>query len=58
MERVDQLIRNDGGQDVAEYGLLLAGVGLLVLVGASSLGANLYTWFGLIATRVTTNVGG
>jgi Flp pilus assembly pilin Flp len=58
MERVEQLIRNDSGQDVAEYGLLVAGIGLLVLVGVSSLGANLYTWFGLIATRVTTNVGG
>jgi Flp pilus assembly pilin Flp len=58
MERIEQLIRNDSGQDVAEYGLLVAGVGLLVLIGVTSLGANLHTWFGGLATRVTANVGG
>ncbi|MBV9598753.1 MAG: Flp family type IVb pilin [Chloroflexi bacterium] len=58
MECAQQFICNDNGQDVAEYGLLVAGVGLLVLVGATSLGSNLQTWFDNIATRVTSNVGG
>ena len=57
MEHVDQLLRSEDGQDVAEYGLLVAGVGLLVLVGTTSLGTNLYTWFGVLAARITSMVG-
>jgi Flp pilus assembly pilin Flp len=58
MERIEQFIRKDGGQDVAEYGLLVAGAGLLVLVGATSLGANLQAWFATIAAQLTSLVGG
>jgi len=57
MERVQQFVRNQDGQDVAEYGLLVAGVGLLVLAGTTSLGANLHTWFGVLADRITGMVG-
>jgi Flp pilus assembly pilin Flp len=57
MQHLDQLVRNEDGQDVAEYGLLVAGVGLLVLVGTTSLSTNLYTWFGVLAARITSTVG-
>jgi Flp pilus assembly pilin Flp len=52
-----QFINNESGQDLAEYGLLVAGVGLLVLVGGSSLGSNVYVWFGVVAAHITSLVG-
>lgn len=51
------LIFDEDGQDAAEYGLLIAGVGLLVLAGASSLGANVHAWMGIIAARVSSFTG-
>jgi Flp pilus assembly pilin Flp len=57
MEHLDQLVRNEDGQDVAEYGLLVAVMGLLVLVGTTSLGANLHAWFDVLATQITSMVG-
>lgn len=57
MEHLERLVSSEDGQDVAEYGLLVAGVGLLVLVGTTSLGTNLYTWFGVLAAQITSMVG-
>jgi Flp pilus assembly pilin Flp len=50
-------IRQDDGQNVAEYGLLVAGVGLLVLVSAASLGVHVHDWFQAIAAHVTSLIG-
>lgn len=51
-----QFIRQDDGQDVAEYGLLIAAVGLLVLGSMSSFGDGLHAWFLAIATRLSGTV--
>jgi Flp pilus assembly pilin Flp len=57
MERAAQFVREEDGQDVAEYGLLVAGVGLLVLASATSFGTSLHTWFGVIADQLNTYLG-
>ena len=53
MEHLEQFIHDADGQDAAEYGLLVAGLGLLVLVATTSLGANLSAWLGVIAAQIT-----
>jgi Flp pilus assembly pilin Flp len=57
MERAAQFIHDEDGQDVAEYGLLVAGVGLLVLASATSLGTSLHTWFAVIADQLNSYLG-
>ena len=57
MERVHQFASDEDGQDVAEYGLLVAGVGLLVLAAATSFGSNLHVWFGNIANELESVLG-
>jgi Flp pilus assembly pilin Flp len=42
------------GQDLAEYGLLVGFIALIVLIGASLLGQNLLTYFQNLATWVTS----
>lgn len=55
MKNVEQFIREDEGQDVVEYGLLVATIGLVVLAGTVAFGNNISTWFGNLATRITVN---
>jgi len=50
--RLRQFIRDNRGQDLAEYGLLVAAVGLLVLGGTASLGTNLQTWLAAVAAKL------
>jgi Flp pilus assembly pilin Flp len=57
MERAAQFVRDEDGQDVAEYGLLVAGVGLLVLAAATSFGSSLHTWFSVIADQLNSYLG-
>jgi Flp pilus assembly pilin Flp len=55
MNSIQKFIREDEGQDVVEYGLLVATIGLVVLVGTAAFGGSVQTWFGNLANRVTTN---
>ena len=55
MQVVKSFIREEEGQDVVEYGLLVATIGLVVLVGTAAFGRNIQTWFSSLGTRVTTN---
>ena len=45
MELVRQFIRDEDGQDVVEYGLLIATIAIVVLVGISFFGNNISAWF-------------
>jgi len=49
---MQQFIREEDGQDVAEYGLLVAAVGLVILASTSSLGRHVHDWLAIIAARV------
>jgi pilus assembly protein Flp/PilA len=49
-----QFIRDEDGQDVVEYGLLIATIAIVVLVGISFFGNNISAWFTILAGRITT----
>jgi Flp pilus assembly pilin Flp len=55
MEWLSQFIRDEDGQDVVEYGLLIATIAIVVLVGISFFGNNISAWFDTLARRITTN---
>jgi len=55
MQFVKSFIREDDGQDVVEYGLLVATIGLVVLVGTQAFGNAISDWFSNLADSVTTN---
>jgi Flp pilus assembly pilin Flp len=55
VNHLEQFIREEEGQDVVEYGLLVATIGLVVLVGTAAFGGSVKDWFGNLANRVTTN---
>jgi pilus assembly protein Flp/PilA len=54
MEFMKQFIREEDGQDVVEYGLLIATIAIVVLVGISFFGTQIDTWFRSLAGRITT----
>ncbi|MDQ6673303.1 MAG: Flp family type IVb pilin [Chloroflexota bacterium] len=55
MNAVRQFIREEDGQDVVEYGLLIATIAIVVLVGISFFGTQIQVWFEGLARRITTN---
>jgi Flp pilus assembly pilin Flp len=54
MQRVSQFIRDEAGQDVVEYGLLIATIAIVVLIGVGIFGNNINAWFQSLAARITT----
>jgi Flp pilus assembly pilin Flp len=55
VNNVQQFIREDEGQDVVEYGLLVATIGLVVLAGTAFFGGQISSWFSTLSHRITTN---
>jgi Flp pilus assembly pilin Flp len=53
-EIVAQFIREEEGQDVVEYGLLIATIAIVVLVATAAFGDQIGAWFNRLAGRVTT----
>ena len=53
---LSQFIREEEGQDVVEYGLLIATIAIVVLVATAAFGQSINDWFGRLAGRVTTTV--
>ena len=54
MKSVQQFLRDEGGQDVVEYGLLIATIAIVVLIGVGIFGSQISSWFATLATRITT----
>ena len=54
MEFLRQFIREEDGQDVVEYGLLIATIAIVVLVATQAFGISINDWFGRLAGRITT----
>jgi Flp pilus assembly pilin Flp len=48
-----RLVREEEGQDLIEYALLVTLVAIVVAIGATALGTNLNTWYGGMATNVS-----
>jgi Flp pilus assembly pilin Flp len=42
------------GQNVVEYGLLIATIVLVVLLGITAFGRQIEPWFAMLAGRITT----
>jgi pilus assembly protein Flp/PilA len=53
-ELTQQFVRDDDGQDVVEYGLLIATIAIVVLVATSAFGTQISAWFNRLAGRITT----
>jgi Flp pilus assembly pilin Flp len=51
---VYQFISDDEGQDVVEYGLLIATIAIVVLLATAAFGTNIGAWFNTLAGRITT----
>lgn len=45
---------DESGQDVVEYGILIATVGVVILLAVGAFGSQIQTWFGTLAGRITT----
>jgi pilus assembly protein Flp/PilA len=54
MELVTQFIREEDGQDVVEYGLLIATIAIVVLIGVGFFGNSINSWFKSLSARITT----
>ncbi|HEY3062394.1 MAG TPA: Flp family type IVb pilin [Chloroflexota bacterium] len=54
MDSVRQFIRDEEGQDVVEYGLLIATIAIVVLIGVGIFGSSINQWFLNLAGRITT----
>jgi Flp pilus assembly pilin Flp len=53
-EVIQQFVREEDGQDVVEYGLLIATIAIVVLVATQAFGTSIKDWFGKLAGRITT----
>jgi pilus assembly protein Flp/PilA len=54
MESIRKFIRDEDGQDVVEYGLLIATIAIVVLIGVGFFGSSISAWFQTLAARITT----
>ena len=54
MELVNRFIREEDGQDVVEYGLLIATIAIVVLIGVGFFGSGVNNWFRVLAAKITT----
>ena len=45
MQRISRFIQDESGQDVVEYGLLIATIAIVVLIGVGIFGQNINTSF-------------
>jgi pilus assembly protein Flp/PilA len=51
---IERFVRDESGQDVVEYGLLIATIAIVVLVATAFFGQNIAAWFTSLSGRVTT----
>ena len=57
MSTIDRFFKDESGATAIEYGLIAALIALVIIGGATKLGANLNTKFGAIANKVGTTAG-
>jgi pilus assembly protein Flp/PilA len=54
MQAFRRFVIDEQGQDVVEYGLLIATIAIVVLIGVGLFGQNINSWFLGLAGRITT----
>jgi Flp pilus assembly pilin Flp len=52
--RISVFAADDAGQDVVEYGLMIASISIVVLLGTAAFGHEIAPWFNNLAARITT----
>jgi Flp pilus assembly pilin Flp len=55
MATLAELIRDEGGQDAVEYGLIIATIAIVVLLATTAFGAQIQAWFSSLTGRITTS---
>jgi pilus assembly protein Flp/PilA len=50
----NRFVREEEGQDLTEYGMLVAFIAFIVLVGVQLFGTNLLDWWNQVAGNVDT----
>ena len=53
-----RFVREEEGQDLVEYAMLLAFIALLAIVGVRTLGSTVNTFFANVATSLNSGTGG
>jgi len=54
MQRFSDFVFDEAGQDVVEYGLLIATIAIVVLIGVGFFGSAINGWFQSLAAKITT----
>jgi pilus assembly protein Flp/PilA len=54
MDALKRFWRDEAAQDVVEYGLLIATIAIVVLIGVGFFGNTINAWFQGLAGRITT----
>ena len=49
-----RFVRNEEGQDLVEYAMLLAFIALIAIIGVQTLGTTVDTFFSNVATELTS----
>ena len=53
-EKFLALVADQSGQDVVEYGVIIATIAMVVLLGVTAFGSQVRPWFEHLAGRITT----
>jgi Flp pilus assembly pilin Flp len=52
--RIPEFLGDESGQDVIEYGALIATIAMVVLLGIATFGQQVEPWFRQLAGHITT----
>jgi Flp pilus assembly pilin Flp len=52
--RIPEFLADEQGQDVIEYGALIATIAMVVLLGVAAFGQQVEPWFRQLAGHITT----
>ena len=53
-EMLSTFVRDEDGQDVVEYGLLIATIAIVILIATATFGTQIRDWFQGLSGRITT----
>ncbi len=51
---LERFLREEEGQDIVEYGLLIATIAIVVLITVGAFGNAIAAWFNTLAAKITT----
>ena len=57
MSKVFAFLKNESGATAIEYGLIAAGISVVIIAAVNTVGSSLNTTFGTIASKLQANNG-